>query len=561
MPYDPLDTIHVIQNPSILQDPMNDIPMPEETPLFDPPAAPEPTPEPVVPTVVSPEPATPPAAAALPTTPPNPKDTPTSVPTAKEQRVTVEQPWTAKTAWSEEAETLSMPSHFDQVVSQNLLNTPKINLLDSPEGRQWATVLNEGVDLTAANNAFVPSLEEPSSDWRQFVEYNGNELRGRQPNLGGGASNQVLTGERAVLQILTHVGTGSIFQVPLWHTGIWLTFKPPLETELVELNRLLVSQKIELGRYTYGLAFSNTIVYTLEHLIDFALRHVYDASIKLDVSDPRTLKDLIVTQDIPTVLWGLAGTLYPKGFQYRRACMQDPATCNHVVEELMNIRKLLWVNRAGLTDWQRSHMANWRSASMDLDSVKKYRTEMLGLNDYTIKIHEGTDREMRIVLKSPTIADYVDSGYRWINGIVDLVEKTLANQNKSDDRQRLITQHGQATAMRQYTHWIRAIEFDHHVVNNEEIHRTVEDREAIEKVCDALSSDDGIRNKFLEQVAEYINHSTLAVIGIPTYDCPACQTTQESHIALPHHRNIIPLDVNQTFFALLTQRMQRILGR
>lgn len=491
------------------------------------------------------------------------QDTPAAESTLpfKTQQVLVEQVWTSPTEWKDEADTLSMPSNFDQAVSQNLLNTPKINLVDSPEGRKWATVLQDGIDLTVAENGFIPSLENKDSEWRQFVPYNGQELRGRQPNLGGGAANQVLTGERAVLQILTHVGTGTIFQVPLWHTGIWLTLKPPLETELVELNRMLVSQKIELGRYTYGLAFSNSIVYTVEHLMDFALRHVYDASIKLDVSDTRALKDLILAQDIPSVLWGLACTLYPKGFQYRRACMQDPATCNHVVEELMNLRKLLWTNRAALTDWQRAHMASWRSASKDLESVKKYQEEMLQLNDFTIKLQEGTEQEMRIILKSPTVSDYVDSGHRWINGIVDLVDKVLAAQNKAGEREKLITQHGQATAMRQYTHWIRSIEFDHHVVNGEEIHRTVEDREAIEKVCDALSGDDGIRNHFMQQVGEYINQSTQAVVGIPTYDCPACQATQESTHQLPHHRNIIPLDVIQTFFALLTQRISRIVQR
>jgi hypothetical protein len=206
-------------------------------------------------------------------------------------------------------------------------------------------------------------------------------------------------------------------------------------------------------------------------------------------------------------------------------------------------------------------MSSWRSASKDLDSLKRYRDEMLKLNDYTVKFHEGTPREMRVVLRSPTVSEYIDAGYRWVGGITDLVEKTLAAKNNTTDREKLITQYGQATAMRQYTHWIRSLEFDHHVVNGEEIHRTVEDREAIEKVCDALSGDDTIRNYFLEQVAQYINESTIAVIGIPTYDCPACQTTQESALPLPHHKNVIPLDVQQTFFALLTQRMQRIATR
>jgi len=525
----------------------------EITPVIETPTTP-----PVTPPVIETPPAAPtppPAAEPAPPTPPPPD--PNAPYIFKEQRTTVEQAWTAPTTWSDEAETLNMPSHFDQEVSRNLLNTPKINLVDSPEGRKWASVLQEGVDLTMAENAFVPSLEAEHTDWRQAVHYNGAELRGRQPNIGGGNTNQVLTGERAVLQILTHVGSGSIFQVPLWHTGIWLTLKPPMESELVELNRILVAQKIELGRYTYGLAFSNSIVYTIEHLVDFALRHVYDTSIKLDVSNTRALKDLIVTQDIPTLLWGLACAMYPKGFQYRRACMEDPATCNHIVEEVINLRKLLWVDRTALTDWQRSHMSSWRSASMEMETINRYRSEMLSLNDFTIRLYENTDREMRIVLKSPTVSDYIDSGYRWIGGIVELVEKTLAAQSRSDERTKLITQHGQATAMRQYTHWIRAIQ----IVSHDEVVRSIEDREAIEKVCDALSGDDAVRNTFLTKVAEYINQSTHAVIGIPTYDCPACKTPQESSLVLPHHRNVIPLDVNQTFFALLTQRMARIAQR
>jgi len=88
------------------------------------------------------------------------QDTPAAESTLpfKTQQVLVEQVWTSPTEWKDEADTLSMPSNFDQAMSQNLLNTPKINLIDSPEVCKWATVLQDCIDLIVAENAFIPSL-------------------------------------------------------------------------------------------------------------------------------------------------------------------------------------------------------------------------------------------------------------------------------------------------------------------------------------------------------------------------------------------------------------------
>lgn len=446
---------------------------------------------------------------------------------------------------------ITLPGNFDKETRSILEGLPNVTLLDNPSSRRWASAVHDGLAMETQDEMFVPSLEDPEADFRQQLVHKNISLAAQAPKFKA-IENENIKGERAVIRMITHLGLGTLFQVPLWHSGFWITFKPATDSEILELNRLMISDKIQLGRRSYGLAFSNTTSYTVDRLMDFALSHVYDTTVKPEDIAIENLRHHISTQDIPSVLWGFLCTMYPRGFRYQRACVTDPTKCNHVSEETLNLTKLQWTNGSALTDWQKTHMSSRQPKSKDLASVNRYKEELSKIQKTRVIINEGRSDAIALTLKTPSVAQHIESGHRWIGDIVTSVERALSTEPKDDERNQVITQHGQASSMRQYTHWVDSIELDTN---------TVDDQETIEKLLSQFSADDVVRESFIEHVVDYINKSMVSVIGIPVFDCPKCGSAQEGSLKLPAYKNIIPLDVIQVFFDLHTQRLERIAER
>lgn len=441
---------------------------------------------------------------------------------------------------------LVLPSQYDKETREAIEHIPNINLLDTPKARAWAADVTESLDYNTMAEGFVKTLEDPEAEFHQAVVHNGARLAGQSPRMKS-IEGENISGERAVIRMINHLGLGTLFQVPLWHSGFWITLKPPTEMEMVELNRLLMADKIQFGRATYGMAFANSTAYTTDRLVNFVLEHVYDLTVRSEDINTNNLREHIMAQDIPSLLWGFICTMYPRGFRYRRPCTTDPEKCNHVLEATLNVHKLQWTNIRGLTEWQKAHMSYRSARSRDLTMVTRYKEEMARMQKRTETI--GTHSPISMVLKAPTVKEYIESGHRWIGDIVTVVDRVLGAEASTAERNALITRHAQASSLRQYVHWIDSFEFSGN---------TVDDKETIETNLALLSSDDEIRPQIMEKVVNFINQSSISVIGIPTYDCPACGNEQKPIIALPRHTNIIPLDVIQLFFGLHIQKLEKI---
>ena len=85
-------------------------------------------------------------------------------------------------------------------------------------------------------------------------------------------NNCKITGEKATFQYFKQkdkmsksasiaifnaiLNVGEVVQVPLWHSGFWVTLRPIKERDIINLNVILKNNVVEMGRY------SNTLVYT-----------------------------------------------------------------------------------------------------------------------------------------------------------------------------------------------------------------------------------------------------------------------------------------------------------
>lgn len=446
-------------------------------------------------------------------------------------------PLNVEAKWDPAAENVVLPSDVGSKLAESLKIAP--NQKYDPN---WVNALQLGVQSGLREDMMDPAVNKEGSHYTQGIEGRTGLLAGAEPRFKT-VNNQSLQGETAVLRVLSHLGLGTMFQIPLWHTGIWITVRAPSESQLLELHRQHINDKVELGRNTYGLIFSNTTAYTVDRLVNFVIQNLHSTTLK----DGGDLREIISSHDIPALIWGIATAIYPRGFQYSRACTVDPAKCDHVIQERLNLSKIQWTNKRALTEGQIAHMGNRLIASMSKESVLNYQKELLDCQNREVTICEDTDEAIKVIFKIPTILQYVSSGHRWISDIVTMVNKTFGMDANEDERNEYIVSQGQATSIRQYRHWISSIGIDDNLIEGEE---------DIDAVLNQTSTDDNFRNGVMEKLKDYIASSSISQIGIPTYKCPACG---KDHVSpLPQMTSIIPIDTIQVFFTLLVQKIERL---
>lgn len=442
--------------------------------------------------------------------------------------------------WDKNADTLHLPGGTVQEVRDAINDGPNIRLDDSAAGREWSESLRESTEVLMVRGIGDQAAQRPEAEYHQRIDSERGPLCAGIPNLKFNTGEKV-SGERAVLRVRSLLGMGTILQIPLWHSGFWVTLKAPSEGSLLELQRRLIEEKINLGRNTHGLAYANTSVFIAGWLIDFAMAHIYDITVKGEFDLRKKIKVL----DIPTIIWGLACTIWPSGFQYSRACIADPEKCNHVIHEKLNLSKILWVDRNSLTQKQINHMMSRGGTSMTPESVDAYQAEFQRGMGRTIKF--GPEEQIAMTFKVPNVDEYIESGYKWINNIVSMIDAAMTTERNDTTRNIQVAEMGKATNMRQYAHWIESIDANGMLAD---------DVETIEQIVDTLSSEDDIRVKYFTEVIRFIDDATMSLIAVPTFECPACNQPQKApHARFPH---LLPIDVMSSFFTLVVQKLQKI---
>lgn len=449
-------------------------------------------------------------------------------------------------------ERLSLPTTSSVDGNAVLEKVPNLSLIDSAQGQEWAQTLREGAELTIFDDALMGAADRNAADYRQAIVHDKDPERPLAPSLPRFPVREGMkvSGERAVIRMKQMLGLGAIFSIPLWHSGHWFRVKAPSDAALLELYRAISAEKISLGRATAGLIYSNVTAYTARFLTDLVREHRYETT--LNLPEGANILNYIRITDLHPLIWGLACSIYPNGFEYRRACISDPEKCQHVISERLDLTKLLWVDKSELTQRQVAQMAKRERGEVSLESIADYQREFLRGQEKVITIEANeTSPKIQFTLRIPSIAEYVESSYRWVSRLEQTYGAALAQE--PDRRDEYIVSHGKASIMRQHAHFVKSIE----IVGGD----IIDDLETIEMVLAELSSDDRITQQFTKKVTEYIDESTIAMVAIPTYTCPACGGEQKPHKENARHPRLIPLDAISAFFTLLVGRLQRINNR
>lgn len=413
---------------------------------------------------------------------------------------------------------------------------------------------NHARHLFSAVSRSLPSgiyddLFKEDGDWQQSIEHQGSNLEVATPRLkefGGYGKN--LTGERALNRINTLMGTGALIQTPLWHSGFWLWLKPPTNSQLLDLEEMISSEKIRLGRDKNGLTFSNASVYIVQILSNFLIGQIYDVT--LEDSDLNTILSKIKITDWFRLVHSLAVTIYPNGYSMSIPCTADIESCQHVEKVHANLSKMFWNDRRALSPEQRAHMANRRGA-MKAEDIATYTSTGRFASDSLIQI---TD-EIAIRLRVPSVADYLQSGVTWVDGIVEAVEGMFDDRSiDANARERIIERHAQATVLREYEHWVKQIELS-------DSKETISDPADISRVLEALSAVPSHGRKFREGISKYIDNVTISIVAVPRFKCPKCGKESNEGQTFERHPFLVPLDPVKLFFTLRDRRLSHISTR
>lgn len=437
---------------------------------------------------------------------------------------------------------LTLPSDTVPRIEEALLAIAPGEARGSKEFQKFVETMDEGEELRPTDNLFARTVEREGAMFEQVVPSPRGDLSAARPSLRD-VEGVKLTGARAVQRAMAYLGQGGALQIPLWHSGFWITISTPSESELIDLERRIADDKILLGRVSNGRVFSNTSVFIANHVKDLVMAKLYDTSLK----DRDLVESLITTHDLQHIAWGLACSIWPSGFKYARSIIGKHESDYREVTEDLNLTKLQWTDTRSLTEWQVNHMAKRSGSTMTLDDIKRYRSEFKGGGERLVQLADN----IAVLLAVPSMPEYINSGQRWVNNIVIQNDRLFGMDQDENLRNQYIITHSRSTALRQYGHWVSGIVMGGDVDNPI---LAKEDQETVDAILDKASANDGVREVFFREVLKFIEDTTISVIAVPTVD----DVEENKYPQYPH---LVPIDSLSAFFTLLTQKTQQIRQR
>lgn len=388
---------------------------------------------------------------------------------------------------------------------------------------------------------FEHTLDNPESEWTQGIQSNdGREIYARKPEIPMPTQRRVLTGAAARNRISSSIGVGITTRIPLPHTGMSVSLSPRSTQDYIDLDTLLSLDRARTGRDTVGLIYQNSHIGIVSRVWDFIRESIKGANRQnfgeIDLGD-----EIRIT-DFPILQWGMACTMFPDGYPLDLPCSSGPNICRHVEHVNLDLDKLLWINGKGLSQAQREKLGK-PTHPMSKMEIDEYQTNALSPFTKTVAI---SDRH-KLVLKVPTINEYIAAGEEWISSMTNAAIGIFGAAEENEDKVRAyVRKVSAASSLREYGHWVKSIIIDEY--------DEIEDFASIGESLNELSNSDTIIETALKEIQRFIEESTIAIIAIPNFSCPKCETdyVQDDQ---SKHPELIPLDMLKHFFTLKDLRL------
>ena len=427
----------------------------------------------------------------------------------------------------------------------NVLNKMKEGEIDkSAYNKLLNTLIDVSFSKTLPNNELIP---EKVDDMVNRVKYSDKVIETSSVTF----KHKDKMSKSASIAIFNSIlNVGEVVQVPLWHSGFWVTIRPIKERDLINLFKLLRSSTVEMGRYTHTLIYTNYNVIYYKIITEFIKENIVDHSIIIDSSED--IRSYIRIEDINILINGLVSSMYPGGYDISRTCQNslvfpdanspEPA-CDYTSIVKIDTKKLLWVNKKSLTDKMLLQMAKKNSRTVSVDEVKEYQRQLSeNVPSKILEINTPNNDKVIIELESPDILTHCAKGDEWIESLVEEAERVLSNNNDADNKNRQILDLVYASRIGLYRSFIRKIKVNDNI--------ETEDQDTIDDFMDIMSASQDTVNEVFKHMTKFKDENTIALIATPSYTCPNCKHVTKGTENIKDFEQLIPLDIVQVFFDL-----------
>lgn len=412
----------------------------------------------------------------------------------------------------------------------------------------------QSLSKTNLRNVYSDKLNKNPKDFVNNLEFGETRLNPRPLNFN---TKGKLSNESAIARFYAFLGTGEVVQVPLWHSGFWVTLRPIKQKDFINLTIALNNNIIELGRSTNALIYSNYSVVFIRIVTDFIINNIVDTTMILKPEDD--IRTYIKTQDLYPLINGIISAMYPKGIKVYKSCYNtfqlnkdNKPVCDFFAEATVDPKKLLWVDKRALTQKQLAHMSRKQPKTVSVAEVLEYQQSLEALKPKEVKIvvNKENDGWVKFTICSPNLLDYVTIGEQWVTDLIKDTETLFTKEDSQETKSSIIEDMVGASKSNIYNSYIKAIES-----SDGNKYTTTEE---IISLLDVLSSDLNTHNELIKEISNYLNSCVIAIIATPNFVCPKCKESQMDTNSKDTFKEFIPLNLLENFFDLRGLMLKKI---
>jgi hypothetical protein len=194
-------------------------------------------------------------------------------------------------------------------------------------------------------------------------------------------------------------------------------------------------------------------------------------SIIQDITERRRVEQMknqfvsMVSHELRTPLTAISGALgllsggalgaLPEAMQPMLQIAGDNSEkLTQLINDLLDIDKLLWINSNGLTTSQRAKLA--KTHPLSKEEVNDYQQNTVSPFTKVVQVSPTH----KIVLKVPTINEYIAAGEEWLASMTEAATKIFTGDDNEENVRRYVKRVIDMSGLREYSHWIERIIFD-----------------------------------------------------------------------------------------------------
>lgn len=447
-------------------------------------------------------------------------------------------------------ETLPFPAAPHGNQREMMKSFPNMAALRNNRDLDWVKCFLDSLSIATLDGALDKALSREGSVWRQGVDHKGDAIRSVIPKLRI-PENTKLVGEKAVQAAIRHMNLGDVFHTALWNSGFYVTFKPAPESVWLDINRMLGTDVMEVSRRTYGLLHSSITASAAGLIIDAILPHVHSTSVsgtELSIDD---IPKYLSAHDEHDFIWGFVTACHPRGFNIERSCIKNPSKCKHVILEVLDLKELQICDQSQFSDFHRTHMYSRNIGSMKLADVIEYQKRLAEINQSSIVLTNSVGASATLRLKTPNSLSKTQRTRAYQEEVRQNVLRVVSSDEPIEKRRKAYQEYMISSEMRMYQHYVERIDIGTNSI--------VEPGD-IESILAEWTRDYKMRAKFFEEVANFIDNSSMSVIGLEAAVCPSCGANHSREEQ--RHRGMIdyiPIDMIQVF-SLLAESKKRVIS-